>query len=179
MVCLAKYLSTIRASMNVVMVFTSKPLETMFNEGGSGYWSANRARLESCSYIVATKSNTLREHFPSNVDIKQGSAFLVGKISNIVNSPEANRLVIQFSEYAEINIPNVWTGNRNPVAYSDIEELNYKHSIDVSKLEWKKFPEDNINLVSDVRPLTLSEAKAGLAKYLGVDPSCIEIKITA
>ncbi len=167
------------ASMNVVMVFTSKPLETMFNEGGSGYWSANRARLASCSYIVATKSNTLREHFPSNTDIKQGAAFLVGKISNIVNSPEANRLTIQFSEYAEINIPNVWTGNRNPVAYSNIEELNDKHCIDVSKLVWKKFPVDNINLVPDVKPLTMSEAKAGLAKSLGIDPSCIEIKITA
>ncbi|WP_344798327.1 hypothetical protein [Litoribacillus peritrichatus] len=164
---------------NVVMVFTSKPLETMINEGGSGYWSANKKRLEKCSYVIATKSNTLREHFPSNTDIKQGAAFLVGKISNIAGSPTGSRLVIQFSEYAEINIPDAWTGNRNPVAYTDVTSFQNEHKVEFSGLEWKEFPEVDIKLESEVLPLTISEAKEGLAKTLDIDPSCIEIKINA
>lgn len=76
--------------MNIIMVFTSKPIETMINEGGSGYWAANKKRLDKCTYLIATKSNTLREHFPSDPGISQGSAFLIGKISNITNSPDGS-----------------------------------------------------------------------------------------
>lgn len=170
---------------NVVMVFTSKPLETMIQEGGSGYWSANRKRLEKCEYLIATKSNTLREHFPSNKDIKQGSAFLVGKVTNITDSPAGDRLVIQLSEYAEINQPNVWTGNRNPVAYTTTKALTETHGLDFSSLEWQEFPVSadvlttNHEAVSEVKGLTIEEAKTGLAKTLGISADCIEITIKA
>jgi hypothetical protein len=165
--------------MNIVMVFTSKPLETMINEGGSGYWSANRKRLEKCTYLIATKSNTLREHFPSDTNIKKRSAFLVGKISNISDSPKKNRLIIQFSEFAEINIPNVWTGNRNPVAYTDTESFQQEHELNFSEIQWSDFPVKDITPLIDFTALTVDEAKGGLAKTLGVDPSCIEISIKA
>lgn len=167
--------------MNIVIVFTSKPLETMIVEGGSGHWSANRKRLEGCSYLVATKSNTLREHFPSNTNIEQGAAFLIGRISNIANAPasESGRLVIQISEYAEVNIPEVWTGNRNPVAYTDAESFQRQHRINFSELTWQRFPETELRSEIDVRPLTIEEAKKGIAKTLGIDPSCIEIQIRA
>lgn len=166
-------------NMNVVMVFTSKPLETMIDEGGSGYWSASKKRLEKCSYLIATKSNTLREHFPSDTNIKQGSAFIVGKITNIGNSPKGDRLVIQISEFAEINIPNVWTGNRNPVAYTNTESLKSDHGLDFADLEWSDFPINEITPIVNVKALTIDEAKEGIAKTLGIDPSCIEILIKA
>jgi hypothetical protein len=165
--------------MKIVMVYTSKPLETMINEGGSGDWSANKKRLEKCSYLIATKSNTLREHFPSDTEIKQGSAFLIGKISSIVSSPNSDRLVIQFSEYAEINIDNAWTGNRNPVAYTDVASFQKNHGLDVSQIEWRDFPINDIQHNLKVNPLTIDEAKEGIARTLGIDPSCIEIQIKA
>ena len=170
---------------DVVMVFTSKPLETMIQEGGSGYWSANRKRLQKCEYLVATKSNKLREHFPSNRDIKQGSAFLVGKVTNIVDLPSGGRLLIQISEYAEVNQPKVWTGNRNPVAYTTTDALEKEHGLDIESLEWKEFPTSDAavdspdKVGSDVKALTIEEAKAGLAKMLGISASCIEITIKA
>lgn len=163
--------------MNIVMVFTSKPLETMIKEGGAGYWSANKKRLEKCTYIVATKSNTLREHFPNDIDIKRGSAFLIGKISNIAESPKGDRLIIQFAEYTEVNIPNAWPGNRNPVAYTKVESFQAKHGIDLSTIKWQAFPEKDVDSLAVVQPLTVDEAKNGLAKSLGIDPSCIEIQI--
>jgi hypothetical protein len=165
--------------MSVVIVFTSKPFETMVQEGGTGYWSASKKRLEKCSYVIATKSDTLRDHFPGNTGIEQGAAFLIGKISNVTEAPNGSRYVIQFSEYSEINIPDVWTGNRNPVAYTDMQQIQDKYGIDFSALEWKKFPESNIKLSPAVKPLTIDEAKAGLAEALGIDPSCIEIQIRA
>lgn len=161
------------------MVFTSKPLETMINEGGSGYWAANKKRLEKCTYLVATKSNTLREHFPSNPNISQGSAFLIGKISNIIDSPDGDRLVIQISEYSEIDVPHAWTGNRNPVAYTDVASFETKHHIDISSLIWEKFPISETTPQANVKALTVDEAKNGIAKTLGIDPSCIEIQIKA
>lgn len=170
---------------NIVMVFTSKPLETMIKEGGSGYWSANRKRLEKCEYLVATKSNTLREHFPSNTAIKQGSAFLIGKVTKISNAPTGNRLVIEISEYAEINKPNVWTGNRNPVAYTTTKEFAETHGLDFKSLEWKAFPVNDDILanshqsMNNVKALTIEEAKIGLAKTLGISVNCIEITIKA
>jgi len=166
--------------MNVVMVFTSQPLQTMIDNGGSGNWAANRKRLEKCTYLVATKSNTLREHFPSDRNVKQGAAFLVGKISNIAESSHhEGRLVIQLSEFKEINLPKVWTGNRNPVAYTSTEKLQEEHGLDLSNLDWSDFPATNITPVSNVKALTIDEAKEGIAKTLGVDTSCIEISITA
>lgn len=165
--------------MNIVMVFTSKPLETMINEGGSGYWAANKKRLDKCTYLIATKSNTLREHFPSDPDISQGSAFLIGKISNITNLPDGNRLVIQISEYSEIDIPNAWTGNRNPVAYTDVDSFEEKHHFDISELKWELFPVNEVPQQAIIKALTMDEAKNGIAKTLGIDPSCIEIQIKA
>lgn len=165
--------------MEAVIIFTSKPLETMISEGGAGYWSANKKRLEKCSFLIATKSDTLRQHFPSDINIEQGSAFIVGKISNIATSPDGKRYVIQFSQYAEINIPNVWTGNRNPVAYIDIETLKEEHELDFENLDWKNFPIHEIKPVNNVKALTIDEAKEGIAKKLGIDSSCIEISIKA
>jgi len=165
--------------MDTVMVFTSKPLETMIEEGGSGHWSANKKRLKKCTYLIATKSNTFSERFPSNREINQGAAFLIGKISNVIDLPMNNRLIIQLSEYAETNIPKSWTGNRNPVAYTNIDKFEAEHSLDITTLEWKKFPTSKAEIKADVRALTVNEAKEGIAKTLGVDPSCIEIIIKA
>jgi hypothetical protein len=163
--------------MNAVIVFTSKTLEVMFDEGGCGYWNANRKRLDKCFYVIATKSNTLRERFPGNTSIKQDSAFFIGKISNITASPDGKRSLIQLSQYAEFNIPNAWVGNRNPVTYTDINSFQSEHKFDTTSLEWLEFPTKETSTVSDIKPLTINEAKEGIAKTLGIDSSCIEIQI--
>ena len=156
--------------MNIVMVFTVDSLETMISKGGSGCWSANKKRLESCTYLVAaTKSEDTK-----------GSAFLVGKISNISDTLEGNRLLIQFSEYAKINIPDVWVpGNRNPVAYTDTESFQKEHGLDFSEIQWSDFPVVDLDPLAAVKAITIDEAKRGIAKTLAVDPSCIEILIKA
>lgn len=164
---------------NAVMVFTKEPLEKVFENGGSGNWSANASKVASCQYVVLVKSDTSSKEFPAN-DIPAGSAFLIGKVIGTKESGEAKRLIIQFSEYAEINLPGAWTGNRNPVAYLNIADLEKEHQdFSLAELAWQAFPTEKVKEVDTVRPLTIAEAKLGLAKRLEIDPSQIEIRITA
>ena len=163
--------------INTVMVFTSKPLETMFNEGGSGHWAANKMRLAKCEFLVATKSHLLAAHFPHD-NVLRGTGFLVGKISNVVDAPEDGRYIIQFSEYAEVDFPDAWPGHRNPVAYFNISDLEKKFNFSLKTLNWKPFQSNNNEIYNFTKSLTIDEAKRGLAKGLGVHIDCIEIKIT-
>lgn len=164
---------------DTVMVFTSWSLDKVFEVGGSGNWSADASRVASCQYVVLVKSDTYSGEFPAN-DIPVRSAFLIGKITGTKESGEVKRLIIQFSEYAEIDLPGAWTGNRNPVTYLDIEDLEKKYQgFSLTELTWRPFPIDKVKEVDTVVPLTLAQAKLGLAKQLGIDPSQIEIRITA
>jgi hypothetical protein len=99
-----------------------------------------------------------------------------------------NRFLIEFSEFARVNIPNFWMGDRNPVKYRSSESLG----IDFSSLKWepmptpKSGPEPEIEHSSSAQPkeqvtgggaLTLAEAKRGLALTFKVPPEAIEITI--
>jgi hypothetical protein len=121
------------------------------------------------------------------------AAFIVGKISDVVpckptpendEAPE-KRYLIEFSEYAHVNIPNVWAGERNPIKYRSADDLG----IDFSTLNWEPMPKpDNlpapvvtstspVTPKSNVVPLTMAEAKKGLALTFNVPPEAIEITI--
>jgi hypothetical protein len=110
------------------------------------------------------------------------SAFLVGKVREVVPSPKhADRCLIEFSEYALVNIPDVWKGDRNPVKYAAIKDLG----IDPSTLKWEPMPAPakprspvrEVNKPNGVGALTMAEAKKGLALTLGVLPEAVEITI--
>jgi hypothetical protein len=160
---------------DVVMVFTSKSLQTMREEGGSGNWAANKDRLRHAKWIVATRNQ--------NSGWTQGDeghkhAFLIGRVSGIKPAPvpEQNRFVIVFDQFAELNIPNAWTGSRNPVAYTDLKTLN----IDVDKLEWKPFvsgvqqhaPTGDIDASNVV-----DRARWMIAQALSVSPDAVKITV--
>ena len=97
-------------------------------------------------------------------DIRHGTAFLVGKIKDVVPSTEVdNRWLIKISDYALIDEPDQWEG-RNPVGYwkdDDYEEIDFK----------------NLDYVPLETGLTISEAKLGLSVGLGVPVEAIEIII--
>ena len=161
--------------MDTVVVFTGKGIETFFAQGGSGDWVANEDRLAKATYLVAVAnahSKVERGHSKE----KQGHAFLVGKISGVMAVPEKpKRLIIQVSEYAEIDIPNCWSGQRNPVRYTNLDEFG----VNPDELDWKLFPTEYQKPIDTVKPLTVEEAKLGLAKKFGVAPEQIEIIVRA
>ena len=95
-----------------VVVFTARSTERIVAEGGSEASVLNGARARRCDYLVCTQ-NTHGDwgdgHEP------HGSAFLVGKLDDVVPSPEnKDRWVIKISEYARVSLPNKWDGGRNP-----------------------------------------------------------------
>ncbi len=171
------------------VVFTAKSVERILEEGGTSSWRLDRNHARQCLYAVCTRN--------AHADWVEGpeahhSAFLVGKIRDVVPSRSSryhsdvpkNRYLIQFSEFARVEFPGFWKGDRNPVKYTSVEDLG----IDFSKLKWEAMPEtvdvnevvqEPVIIVSScgVRPLTMAEAKKGLALAFNVAPEAVEITI--
>jgi len=175
-------------SHQAAVVFTAKSTERILREGGTSSWRLDRSHARLCGYVVCTRN--------AKADWAEGtqphhSAFLIGKVRDVVpclptpenNESPKNRYLIQFSEFARVNIPNVWKGDRNPVKYATLEKLG----IDPSKLNWEAMPEPVTSSAMDapspapespgVQPLTMAEAKKGLAMTFNVAPEAIEIVI--
>ena len=121
----------------------------------------DRKKAANCDYVVVCRNANSRT---AEDDIPHGTAFLVGKIKDVIPSTEVdNRWLIKISEYALIDEPDHWEG-RNPVGYwkgDDFEDIDFK----------------NLDYVPLEKGLTISEAKLGLAAGLGVPIEAIEIII--
>jgi hypothetical protein len=175
-------------SEEIAVVFTAKSIERIIREGDTSAWRLDRNHARRCTYAVCTRNAHAKW-----VEGQEAhhAAFLVGKISDVVpckptsenvEAPE-NRFLIEFSEFARVNTPNVWTGDRNPVKYRSVDDLG----IDFSTLKWERMPEpvyatqpvDEALPVNQngAKPLTMAEAKKGLALTFNVPPEAIEITI--
>lgn len=166
---------------DTVVVLTSKSIETMATEGGSGNWRANRDRLKHCKWLVAVRNG----HSNWNQGNEEhGTAFVVGRVAGVKDSPkeEPGRLVIVFDAYAELSQPDSWPkGYRNPVRYTSLEEFN----LDPTKLKWRELKKKTAkegptkHTKSDLKlPLTvLEKAKLMIAESLSLSPSAITISI--
>lgn len=121
-------------SQEIPVVFTAKSVETLLAEGGTSAWRLDRNHARQCAYVVCTRN--AKAEWVEGPEPHQ-SAFLVGKISDVVPAPDRpERYLIQFREYARVDIPNVWKGDRNPIRYSTLQELG----IDPVKLKWQPIP---------------------------------------
>ena len=171
-------------SNQTVVVFTGKSIETILRDGGTSSWRLDRNHAMQCAFAVCTRN--------AKIDWVEGqephgSAFLIGKVGGVVPTPEDERprYLIQFSQYALVNIHELWKGDRNPVKYGTLEQLG----IDPSSLEWKPMPaktqpqrdatQEAGHRLEDtgVRPLSMNAAKRGLALKFGVRTEAIEITI--
>lgn len=175
-------------SQEIAVVFTAKSIERILREGGTSSWRLDRNHARQCEFVVCT-----RNAYADWVEGQEAhhSAFLVGKVRDVVpceatlenNEGEKNRYLIQFSEFARVNVAEVWKGDRNPIRYVPVEELG----IDLSSLKWEPMPElgnaqEPVGQVAPVKsvggqPLTMAEAKKGLALTFNVAPEAIEITI--
>lgn len=164
-----------------IAVFTCKSLEHILRLGGTASWTLNRAQARRYPYVVCARNS---HHKEAEGDEPHQSAFLVAKIKDVVPSPEnPARWMIAFSEYAEVTVPDVWRGWRNPVRYTTMEELG----IDTAKLTFKPMttpPSGDVQQAAEedgdeaeVFTLTIAQAKLGLANAFGVPPEAIEITI--
>jgi len=162
---------------DTVMVFTSKSLETMKLEAGTGNWAGKEERLRHTKWVVATRN--LRSSWTQG-DEPHGSAFLIGRISGVkaASAPESERFVIQFDRYADLSIPNAWTNNRNPITYTSLSALG----IDPENLEWKEFPvsapqSPTKGLSVEAPANVIDQARTMIAHALSIAPEAVKITI--
>ena len=182
-----------------VVVFTYKGKDTLLKFNGSQSWKLNRKRVLNCKYLICT--NNANYGMSENVNDHR-SAFLVAKISNVKKSfgtVSDDRWIIEFTEYAEVQIENFWQGWRNPVIYLSNSTID----IDFDSLEFKPVPERDIHYIEEVDKkernyhnlppldqsienidlntektnlsLTINEAKVGLSNHYQISPENIEI----
>lgn len=182
-----------------VLVFTYKDTNTLLKFNGSQSWKLDSRRVSKCKYIICVNN---AKHTLSQSSNNHGFAFLVGKIKGVSKALETNledRWIIEFSEYAEVLIPNFWKGLRNPVKYIDTNKIN----INFNDLEFKKVPERDFKFISEhieienkffgdstsdspfynknksdfefSNGLSIEEAKVGLSKKYQIAPENIEI----
>ena len=165
---------------DIVAVFTSKSVETILSDGGSQSWALDRVRASRCDYLVMCRNAHDQPEGPE----PHGSAFLVGKVSDVVASTETpGRYKILISHFAHVDWEDEWGGARNPVAYW--KDADYKGDDgkvrDFKALDFKKVEDFAIKRTDDVAStgMTIAAAKAGLAASFNIPESAIEITIRA
>lgn len=147
---------------NAVITYTHNDLEHITSKGHDNSWKLNQKRAGSCKYLVCCHSQGANKR----------NAFLVGLISK-VELFEEERYAIYISEYASINVSNTWKGWQNPVHYTSLEDLG----IDISTLKFEKIQKINEQTITEIPPLSIEQAKEGLAKKFGISSEQIEIVV--
>ena len=178
-----------------ILVFTYKSTNTLIQFGGSQSWVLNEKRARKAKYIVCARNC---HHQLSEDEKGHGSGFFVGKISGLIpafSNQDQKRWMIEFSEFAEIEIPNMWQGWRNPVVYLptnelgiSFDELNFKeaplrneefifqHLAHEDKVEGRVISQISSSVDrADDEGISIQEAKKLLSKRYDVEFDNIEI----
>ena len=169
------------ATSEILVVFTGKSVETILNDGGTNWWRLDRNRARNCEFVLCTRNTKARW---SEGPEEHHSGFLVGRVSGVVpetDSPDEDRFQIEFSEYAIVDVPDAWKGDRNPVKYAAALE---EFGVNPASLRWQSIPPRSESAVSSAHerpsgegPLTIAEAKRRLAVTFGVRADAIEITV--
>lgn len=163
---------------DTIVTFTSRSLEEILETGGSQEWKLSRKNARNATYLVCARN---RHGSLGDGPEPHKSGFLVGKISGLAaGAVHPERFMVQISEWAPIEISDLWDFGRNPVHYTDLDSLG----IDPDSLEWQVMPETVPQSAKSVplqtfKPLTIEQAKRGLAAMFGIEVGAIEITIRA
>jgi len=168
---------------DTVVVFTARSPGRVIEEGGSQAWVLNPARAKLCKWLVCTQNRHNPDHDFSDATEPHSAAFLVGKISAITRSEEegsGDRWLIEMSEFARVEKPDVWKRWRNPVRYVSLADIGIK----VADLKFKPMPNakqppapHEAKATWPPATLTIAEAKKALAATFGVKTEAVEISI--
>ncbi len=170
---------------DTLLVFTMEPPELILSQGGTQEWKVREWRAKQCRYVICVQNQfghyrdwTCRPTQP------HGSAFLIGRIADVVATTE-DRYLIKISDYSRINLPDFWPGGQMPVRYRSLADVGVDpDSLDFAPIENSGIgsergpaPPRSNDAAPEVRPLSLADAKRGLAATFGVRPESIEITI--
>jgi hypothetical protein len=110
---------------DAIVVFTAKSREEILAEGGSRDWRLDPVRARRAEFLVCTQNR--HNTGLAAPTAPHGQAFLIGRISAIVPSPQRpDRWLVNIRDYIACDIPNIWGRNghlRYPVWYTTLEDL--------------------------------------------------------
>lgn len=168
---------------SAILTFTARGSDRIIQEGGSQAWKLNIERAEDIEFLVCAQ-NTHNGPW-GGMDHPHRSAFIVGRISGIVPSIETpGRWLVRMSEFARINIPEVWDRSRFPVRYTTLEDLG----IDPETLDFEPMPETSAEPATEedadgeeVPPpsviRSVADARRVLSQVLNVPETSIDITV--
>ena len=120
---------------SAIAIFCGKSKEHILQDGGTQSWRLLPRNAAQHEYVVCCRSGVDWVEGPE----KRGSAFLIGRISGVVPATDNDthdRYLVKMSAYAELDLPDVWQGWRNPVKYTTLEELG----VHLDGLDFKPMP---------------------------------------
>lgn len=159
---------------NVAITFTARGFERILREGGSGDWTANPLRVsDEVDYVVCCQNTNPQRKGDDwgQISHKHGQAFMIGKLSEVVlvtkDPSKKSRYRFVFSEYAEIEVDELWGGERFPVRYVSEDDLPF----DISSLNFRPLP-----IYEPTEQIfTLDDAKDALAELHDIAKSNVRI----
>lgn len=162
----------------IVKVLTNESGPDIIAKGVVGNWKADEERLARCEYVVCVRNAKARFAPP---DVPHGAAFLVGKVIGAMSAGDG-RVQIVIDEYWTCSIRDVWNDkSQNPVRYLTKTLAEKQLGLSFADIPFQDVPSPvalEANPASThTEPLTIPQAKAGLAKTLGIKPEQIEIII--
>jgi hypothetical protein len=163
-----------------IAVYTGDTVEEILAQRGSGGWVINPAKASQRKYVVCCRKENWKNR---KAGVRNRAAFLVGIVSGLQKRTDSDnergqwRFLIEISQYALLNKPDVWNKKaRNPVAYFTLSELG----IDLRGLKFKRLPSAPAPTGlrdATAKTMTIAEAKKALAASFGVTPEDVEITI--
>ena len=104
------------SDIGCIVVLTERGISQILREGGSQAWRIDPNHAGKYEYVVCVQNAKPSWGTP---EARHHNAFLVGRISGVRRSFESphTRWILNFDAYAEIDIPNKWNGNKNPISY--------------------------------------------------------------
>jgi hypothetical protein len=163
-----------------IVVFTARSPGRIVREGGSQAWRLSPIRARQCTWLVCTQNQHNPNHDFSDATEPHGSAFLLGKISEVRKSSEgaSDRWFIGIREFARIDVSDCWDHGRYPIRYTSLEQLGIQHE----KLTFQPVDSEQESERQPESPsigLTIMQAKIALAASYGLRPDNVEITIRA
>lgn len=168
-----------KEAVDTVLILTGKSMQKILDQNGVQAFVLNVSRTRGCTWVVCAQNEHTSTQPWAGGDRPHGEGFFIGRVSGVVPSDEpdvpdpGNRSKVTFSEYAHIEVPHLWGGERNPVRYTSIESLG----IDPEALEWVPFVADEPTSEPSV-PEVLERAKVDIAAAMGVAAAKLDIEVT-
>jgi len=158
---------------DTILTITENTLLDCIERAGVGWMAASFKQAQKVMYVVVAHRG----------GIDNGAAKFVIKVKGVNRHPNENRVMFTFEEYAEIDVPNAWPGNRKPFTYVNSDDMG----IDFEALVWQKvgsipLRDENgtlIALFEKLEQLSIADIKKVIAKKYKVTTESIEINIKA